>query len=102
MSREIGRSLGGKIRAEQQRMEALNKYYQNPNKCLHCNKTIEVIGKQKVSEVKKKKFCDKICAGSHNNRNRIRIKKIKPMNQRKIKNNISVITKEELFGKRKH
>lgn len=45
---------------------AVEKYYQNPNICLHCNKVIE-IGDKRICDTKVKKFCNKICFARHNN-----------------------------------
>jgi len=65
-------SIGGKVRAIQQRQEAIQRYMDNPNICKFCNKIILVRSSQRVSDVKKKKFCNKKCAASFNNRGRIR------------------------------
>jgi hypothetical protein len=64
-------SIGGKIRGVQLRKEALELYYSNPNKCLLCGKIIEVNENNKVSTIRKKKFCDKKCAASFNNKIRV-------------------------------
>jgi hypothetical protein len=60
-------SAGGKITAVKLRNDALKKYYKNPNKCLYCKKIIKVKEKQKIPEVKKKKFCNQVCSGLYNN-----------------------------------
>lgn len=60
-------SLGGKIMAKVQRDRALAQYYLNPNKCLTCNKIIEVRPFEKVPATKKKKFCSRSCAAIYNN-----------------------------------
>jgi len=52
-----------------QRQNALDKYYENPNICLACKKIIEVGNGQKVSEVRKKKFCNHSCAMAYNIKN---------------------------------
>ena len=62
-------SAGGKARAKQQRDEALKKYYESPNRCKQCDKVIEVQEGQKVAEVRHKKFCNRSCAATYNNKN---------------------------------
>ena len=54
-------SIGGKIMAIRQRHAALSLYYQNPNKCKRCGEIIHP-GDKKVSEIRKKKFCNHTCA----------------------------------------
>lgn len=49
------------------RQESLRKYYANPRRCVYCGNVIEVRSGQKVSEVKKKKFCDNSCAAKYSN-----------------------------------
>ena len=61
-------SGGGKVMAVVQRKKALEQYYSNPNVCLNCNKVIEVFDNQKVSEVKKKEFCNHSCSANYNNK----------------------------------
>ena len=58
---------GGQVMAIRQRQEAIKKYYENPNHCKFCLKIIKVNEKQKVAEVRKKKFCDRSCAAKLNN-----------------------------------
>lgn len=60
-------SAGGKARALQQRHEALDEYYKNPNKCLNCLKIIRV-GNNKVCVVRRKKFCSHGCSSLYNGR----------------------------------
>lgn len=45
-------------------------YNLNPNICLNCGKEILCSDGEKLSNVKKKKFCNQSCAASYNNRNR--------------------------------
>jgi hypothetical protein len=101
-----GRKLGGQIMAKLQRELAIKKYYNNPNYCLFCNNIIEV-GEKKVSIIKKKKFCNHICAASFNNKKRIYknkdiVKDIVILPLKKIKNLISDRTKSNLFNSRKN
>lgn len=49
------------------REEALSSYYKDPSVCQHCGQIIGVKDKQKINEVKKKKFCDRSCAAKYNN-----------------------------------
>lgn len=50
------------------REESLKLYYSNPNYCLNCGKIIEVLDNQRVSDVRRKKFCNHSCAASFNNK----------------------------------
>lgn len=68
-------SNGGKVMAIRQRQEALKKYYENPNKCKYCHAIIEVNDSQKVSEVRKKTFCNQSCNAQQANKNRTYSKK---------------------------
>lgn len=60
-------SAGGKVTAILFRKQALEKYYKNPNKCLHCGEVIEVKDGHKIREARVKKYCDHSCAASRNN-----------------------------------
>lgn len=63
-------SAGGQVMAIRQREEALKRYYSSPNICKHCNQIIKVRDHEKVSEVRKRKFCSRSCAASYNNSGR--------------------------------
>jgi len=80
-------SLGGKSTAKIQRENALIRYYNNPNYCIHCNKIIEVPDGVKCSEIRLKKFCNSSCSAKYNNRHRIRKVRVKEI---KIKKKIIV------------
>lgn len=54
------------------REESLKLYYKNPNHCLQCGKVIEVADNQRLSDVKRKKFCSHSCAASFNNKERVK------------------------------
>lgn len=54
------------------RKESLELYYSNPNYCLNCGKVIEILDNQRVSDVRRKKFCNHSCAASFNNRGIVR------------------------------
>lgn len=56
-------SLGGQVMAKRQRRAALRAYYNDPNRCLYCNSVILVGEHERVPDVRKKKYCDKICYG---------------------------------------
>lgn len=60
-------SMGGKIMAARQRKEALANYYNNPNQCKYCNKTISIPEGGNVYATRIKKFCNSSCAASANN-----------------------------------
>ena len=53
---------------QRRRKEAIEGYYLNPNICLHCGKVITVGESEQVAAVKKKKFCNRSCGASHNNK----------------------------------
>lgn len=63
---EVAR-MGGLVRASAQRSRALALYYARPLRCKSCGAVIEV-GERKVTEIKHKKFCNRSCAASFNNR----------------------------------
>lgn len=67
MGNLVSASAGGKARAISSRQEALQKYYLNPNKCLFCEKIMEVGESDKVSQIKIKKFCNHSCSAKYNN-----------------------------------
>ena len=54
------------------REESLKLYYENPNHCLQCGRVIKVAANQRLSDVKRKKFCSHSCAASFNNKGRIK------------------------------
>jgi hypothetical protein len=51
-----------------ERKEAIERYYLRPNVCLHCGKVIPVGPKQRVHEVRAKKFCNSSCFGYYTNK----------------------------------
>ena len=67
--------LGGAANAKTQRDEAIRRYYSNPNVCQNCCSVIGVNGKEKVREVRRKRFCSKSCAAKANNVGRVRANK---------------------------
>jgi hypothetical protein len=58
------------ISAEKSRNKSLEEYYKNPNICKNCGFIIKVNDTQKVSEVKKKQFCNQSCGAKFNNKTR--------------------------------
>lgn len=46
------------------REESLKMYYENPNICKYCGKIIKVRKNEKISEVRRRSFCDKKCASN--------------------------------------
>jgi len=75
-------SAGGKATAIILRQQAIKNYMLNPNVCLECKNKILVHDGEKVSQVKKKKFCNRNCAASYNNK-RTKIKPSKTVNCKK-------------------
>lgn len=53
----------GKISGAKAREKSIAAYNESPNICLYCGSVIQVKGKQRVSAVRKKKFCDHKCSG---------------------------------------
>ncbi len=64
----LAQKQGGAVMAVRQRKLALGKYYADPGRCLDCGHVIHVGDGQKVSEVRRKRFCDHSCAAKYNNR----------------------------------
>ena len=94
----LPQSLGGQIMAIKQRQNAEKKYFQNPKICLFCSNIISITNK-KISEVKKKKFCNHTCAAKYRNlTNSPKPSKIKKQKE----SNLFKITKGELFKNSKN
>lgn len=70
-------SKGGITQGIIARKNAIDKYYENPNVCGFCNKIIEIKEKEKVREVKRKKFCNQSCAAKINNEEYHKRKKLR-------------------------
>ena len=66
--KKVWQGAGGKATAIKERKEAIEKYYNNPNRCLFCSKVIIVKERERVCEVRKKKFCDCKCSAIYNNK----------------------------------
>ena len=63
-------SAGGRATAKISRRAAIDGYYSNPNTCLQCGSIIQVLGHQRVSEVREKKFCNHACSAIYSNKGR--------------------------------
>jgi len=59
------------------REDRLKEYYENPNICLCCGKVIKVEGKNGIADTRVKKFCNKSCSATYNNKLTKRKQKIK-------------------------
>ncbi len=96
-------SAGGKATAIILREKALKSYYNSPNKCLKCCSIILPKEKQKISEVRKKKFCNQSCATSYNNNKTPKIIKKEKQKKEKIPkfNYLKFKTKGEVFKEKK-
>lgn len=53
--------------ANAQRRKAVASYYRQPNHCLHCSNVIHIVGVERASSARKRKFCSRSCAASYNN-----------------------------------
>lgn len=92
--------LAALVGNKKQRDRAIYNYYQNPKVCLFCEKTIIVRDGQKVSEVKKKNFCDRHCSVSYNNSKREKKPTITEIKFKKQKfDYLLEMTKKELYDK---
>lgn len=60
-------SAGGKVTALLSRQRAEDKYNANPNFCKQCGLKIETDPSKKVSQTKRKTFCNACCAAKFNN-----------------------------------
>lgn len=60
--------MGGAATAKKLRAEALKKYYESPNQCQHCGKVIRVREHCKVPATRLKRFCNRSCAATFNNK----------------------------------
>jgi len=92
------RAKGGRAAAKVVKEKHLKKYLKNPNMCLNCGKDILPQINQRLSDVKKKQFCNKSCSAQFNNLAR---RKNKP--KRESKENVIKLlyrTKGELFSNR--
>lgn len=68
MEFEIKQSTEGLTSSEKIRQEVINKYLDNPKICKCCGKGIKIPLGKKVSQIKRKSFCDRSCAATYNNK----------------------------------
>ena len=68
-------SKGGKSTSSIVKEKYLSAYLKSPNTCLFCSSLILPNGRDKVSSIKRKKFCNRSCAAKYNNSNRLLKKK---------------------------
>lgn len=61
------RMMGARVSADAHRRKAIVSYYQQPNHCLQCVNVIHIVGDERPSSARKRKFCSKSCAASYNN-----------------------------------
>jgi predicted restriction endonuclease len=73
----------GQISAEKSRNKSLENYYKNPNVCKSCGCVIKVDDNQKVSEVRKKQFCNQSCNATFNNK--IRYRETEPKKEKNVR-----------------
>ena len=90
-------SAGGKATAIKLRKKSLEIYYENPNVCLFCNNVILVEDNIKISQVRKRKFCNSFCNKEYNKKNKKIVKKFN-----KISKLCDNLTLEEFDFKRKN
>jgi predicted restriction endonuclease len=87
---------------KKKREKSLREYYESPNICKCCDKVIVVNDGQKVSEVRKKYFCNSSCSAIFNNTQRE--KKQTESKEIKIKPErfsfFNEVTKKEFFEKK--
>lgn len=93
-------SAGGIATAILLREQAIARYLLVPNFCEECYSSISVGDGQKVSEVRKKRFCNRSCAASYNNRAKPKIKK--EVKIKEYKKTLPERTKADLFGSSKN
>ena len=67
--------MGGKASGKILRDEAIDKYYENPVKCLECGVVIDIPDGVKVTEIRRRKFCSMSCSASYNDRKYVKRQK---------------------------
>lgn len=96
------RLKGTLISSQKNKERAIENYYFNPKICKRCNKIIKIEKNQKVSDVRKKKFCSRSCSAIFHNHSRkvVKVKKvIKSKEEKKLElyNNWKEIKKGDFF-----
>lgn len=95
-------SAGGKATAILSRAGALERYYKDPILCKNCNEVIHVKENEKVTNVKKRKFCNSSCSASFNNKGINRFETKRKQKETKQRFSILDLTKSELFTRYKN
>jgi hypothetical protein len=85
-----------KISNDRRRKKSIDEYYLSPNICKYCGEIIKVKEKQKVSEVRKKYFCNQSCSAIFNNPKREKLSKEKKDRQEKF-SYLNGVTKKKFF-----
>lgn len=66
LTHEIKRA-DSRVPAGAQRRKSIASYYRQPNHCLRCSNVIHIVGAERPSSARKRKFCSRSCAASYNN-----------------------------------
>jgi 5-methylcytosine-specific restriction endonuclease McrA len=80
---------------QKQRQESLDRYYSNPGRCKNCGQVIPVYDHETASQARLRKFCNKSCAASFNNRGIRRNSTLKIKIKKEIKPKISTTSQED-------
>jgi hypothetical protein len=67
MTSKDAASKGGKVYGEMIAKAAIDRYYEDPIYCLECKKIIHPKPKERIYNVRKRKFCSRSCAITYNN-----------------------------------
>lgn len=82
---------------KEQHALAVERYYENPKKCKHCGKVIEVPDGKRPAEARKKRFCNHSCATSFNNARRYAgRKKQRPKKKKRVGSILDNMTKAQV------
>jgi len=89
--------IAAKISNDKRRKKSIDDYYISPNFCKYCGEIIKIGETQKVSEVRKKYFCNQSCSAIFNNEKRG--KKIPEERKEKTEkfSYLNGVTKKEYF-----
>ena len=67
---EIIKNINDIYGHEKIRQRSVNRYLNNPNFCKNCNELIKIKIKDRICDVRKKKFCSRSCSVIYNNKGR--------------------------------
>lgn len=94
------RAKGGRAAAKVVKEKHLKKYLSNPNTCQYCGKAILPKREEKLNAVKVRRFCNRSCSASYNNKilRGHTLKKEKPKKKKKygVNENVEI---SSLYGK---